>query len=59
MLKKKRKGQSLVEYTLILSLVSAVAIPSLTLLGQELKMSFEKVVIALNSNGTNSNIDIY
>jgi Flp pilus assembly pilin Flp len=43
----KDEGQALVEYTLILALVSVVSIGVLTLLGEDIKTKLEAVIGAL------------
>jgi pilus assembly protein Flp/PilA len=44
---KSRKGQTLVEYGLILALVAIVVIAVLTILGNQLKNIFSEVTAAL------------
>ena len=44
---KNRRGQSLVEYALILSLIAVVCIPVLKGIGQNTKSTLEKVYVAL------------
>lgn len=44
----RQRGQGLVEYALILMLVSTVAILILSTMGGQLKNDFSNVVIALN-----------
>jgi pilus assembly protein Flp/PilA len=46
---KSKKGQTLVEYGLILALVSIVVIAVLTLLGDQLKNIFSKITDTLNA----------
>jgi pilus assembly protein Flp/PilA len=46
---KSKKGQTLVEYGLILALVSIVVIAVLTLLGGQLKNIFSKITSTLNA----------
>jgi pilus assembly protein Flp/PilA len=46
---KSRKGQTLVEYGLILALVSIVVIAVLTLLGNQLKNIFSKITNTLGA----------
>jgi pilus assembly protein Flp/PilA len=46
---KSKKGQTLVEYGLILALVSIVVIAVLTLLGDQLKNIFSKITDTLGS----------
>jgi Flp pilus assembly pilin Flp len=41
---KREEGQALVEYTLILALISVVAVATLTTLGQDVLKELEKVV---------------
>jgi len=45
---KSRKGQTLVEYGLILALVAIVVIAVLTILGNQLKNIFSEVTSALS-----------
>jgi pilus assembly protein Flp/PilA len=45
---KSRKGQTLVEYGLILALVAIVVIAVLTILGNQLKNIFSQVTAALS-----------
>jgi len=45
---KSRKGQTLVEYGLILALVAIVVIAVLTVLGEQLKNIFSQVTGALS-----------
>ena len=44
---KREEGQALVEYTLILALVSVVAIAALTSIGTEIVTKLDSVVTAL------------
>jgi len=44
-----RKGQGLVEYVLILALISIVAITLMASVGTEVKNAFTKVVNAINT----------
>lgn len=46
---KSKKGQTLVEYGLILALVSIVVIAVLTLLGDQLKNIFSTITSTLNT----------
>jgi pilus assembly protein Flp/PilA len=46
---KSRRGQTLVEYGLILALVSIVVIAVLTLLGNQLKNVFSKITNTLRA----------
>jgi pilus assembly protein Flp/PilA len=46
---KSKKGQTLVEYGLILALVSIVVIAVLTLLGDQLKNIFSKITNTLGA----------
>jgi len=46
---KSRKGQTLVEYALILAFISVVAISVLTSLGQQIKGTFTKISSSLAS----------
>jgi len=48
---KSRKGQTLVEYGLILALVAIVVIAVMTLLGGQLNNIFSKVTNALKASG--------
>lgn len=57
MKKNKRKGQSLVEYGLILSTISVVSIPALSMLGQQVKVPFQKVAIAIGSKSSSQTAD--
>jgi Flp pilus assembly pilin Flp len=41
---KREEGQALVEYTLILALISVVAVATLTTLGKDVLKELEKVV---------------
>jgi pilus assembly protein Flp/PilA len=47
MMVAKEEGQALVEYSLILALISVVAILALTTIGNDVKAALEKVVEAL------------
>ena len=47
--KKDKKGQTLVEYALILAFISVVAISVLTSLGQQIKGTYTKISSALAS----------
>jgi pilus assembly protein Flp/PilA len=49
---KSRKGQTLVEYGLILALVAVVVIAVLTLLGTQLQSIFSKVTTALQTGAS-------
>jgi pilus assembly protein Flp/PilA len=44
---QREEGQALVEYTLILALISVVAIVALTTIGTDVKTQLEKVVTSL------------
>jgi pilus assembly protein Flp/PilA len=44
---RREEGQALVEYTLILALISVVAIVALTTIGNDVKTQLEKVVTSL------------
>jgi len=46
---KNKKGQTLVEYALILAFISVVAISVLTSLGQQIKGTYTKISSALAS----------
>lgn len=46
-IKKDNKGQSLVEYGLIIALIAVVAIVVLTPLGTRIKATFQKIIDAL------------
>lgn len=46
-LKRNNKGQSLVEYGLIIALIAMVAIAVLTSLGSGIKETFQKILDAL------------
>jgi len=46
---KNRKGQTLVEYGLILALVALVTIAVLTIMGNQLKTVFSKITSTLGS----------
>jgi pilus assembly protein Flp/PilA len=50
-LRDKEEGQGLVEYALILSLVSIAAILTLGVLGVDVDEVLEKVEVALNGDG--------
>ncbi|MCW3068042.1 MAG: Flp/Fap pilin component [Solirubrobacterales bacterium] len=47
MMVAKEEGQALVEYSLILALISVVAILALTTIGTDVKTALESVVTAL------------
>jgi pilus assembly protein Flp/PilA len=47
MMVAREEGQALVEYSLILALISVVAILALTTIGTDVKAALEKVVEAL------------
>jgi pilus assembly protein Flp/PilA len=49
---KSRRGQTLVEYGLILALVAVVVIAVLTLLGTQLESIFSKVTTALQTGAS-------
>jgi pilus assembly protein Flp/PilA len=53
--KKKEEGQSLVEYGLILALVSVVAISILTALGSQINSTVNTINTVLNDVNTNIN----
>jgi Flp pilus assembly pilin Flp len=46
---QREEGQALVEYTLILALISVVAILALTTIGEDVKTTLEKVVTSLTA----------
>ena len=45
---KSKKGQTLVEYSLILAIISVLAISSFSLLGQQVKGLYAKIDLQLN-----------
>jgi len=49
---KKKKGQTLVEYALILAFISVVAISVLISLGQNIKGTFTKISSSLATAGS-------
>ena len=49
---KEEAGQTLVEYGLILALISIVAIAALTLIGGNVKAVFESIGNSLGTSGT-------
>jgi len=53
--KKKSKAQSLVEYGLILALVSVVAITVLQLMGQQIKTTVNSINVKLQQANNMSN----
>lgn len=53
--KKNKKGQSLVEYGLILALVSVVAIAVLQTMGGQIKQTVTNINTKLQQANTNSN----
>ncbi|TFF65515.1 Flp family type IVb pilin [Helcococcus ovis] len=51
---KEESGQGMVEYGLILALISVVVIALLTSIGGQLKVKFGEVLKALQGNGQRS-----
>jgi pilus assembly protein Flp/PilA len=52
--KRKNKGASLVEYALLVALISVAAIVAMTTLGDKLKAKFTEVSTAVENAGSSS-----
>lgn len=48
-LRDREEGQGMVEYALILGLISVIAITAITTVGQDVKKAFEAAVTALTN----------